>query len=32
MWVMMFCVVISISLCLALGAMAVESHEEKVRP
>jgi hypothetical protein len=31
MWVMMFTIVIGIALCFAVGAVAVESHEEKVR-
>jgi hypothetical protein len=32
MWLTLFCVVISISLGLALGAMVVGSYEENVRP
>jgi hypothetical protein len=31
MWVMMFTIVIGISLCFAVGAVAVESREERVR-
>ena len=32
MWLTLFCVVISISLGLALGAMVVDSYEENARP
>jgi hypothetical protein len=32
MWLTLFCVVIIISLGLALGAMVVGSYEENVRP
>jgi len=32
MWLTLFCVVISISLGLALGAMVVDSDEENARP
>jgi hypothetical protein len=31
MWLTLFCVVISISLGLALGAMVVDSYEESAR-
>jgi hypothetical protein len=29
MWITLFTIVIGIALCFALGAMAVESYEEK---
>jgi len=32
MWLTLFCVVISISLGLALGSMVVDSYEENARP
>lgn len=31
MWITLFTIVIGIALCFGLGAMAVESYDEKVR-
>jgi hypothetical protein len=32
MWITLFTIVIGIALCFGLGAVAIESHEEKVQP
>jgi hypothetical protein len=32
MWTTLFTIVIGVALCFALGAMALESYEENVRP
>jgi hypothetical protein len=32
MWITLFIAVIGIALCFGLGAIAVESYEENVRP
>ena len=32
MWIMLFTIVIGIALCFAVGAKAMESYEENVRP
>ncbi len=32
MWLTFFSVVIGIALCFGIGAMAIEFHEENVRP
>jgi hypothetical protein len=32
MWITLFTIVIGIALCFAVGAMAMESYEENVRP
>jgi hypothetical protein len=31
MWITLFTIVIGVALCLALGAMAVESYEKQAR-
>jgi hypothetical protein len=32
MWITVFTIVIGIALCFAVGAMAMESHEDNVQP